>query len=150
MLIEPGNGTVIHIILQVYTVNEVTGKILVSPDLRDNDDLIICPALTTSQRKQYTVLIDNFTEHRYTLKKVSHIATFSILTPEQAKYIETINLAPLHYLLDTNYDYAFQYVNSVLKMPKFGEPNETYWSPTPQEPGDETQHTPIQKRISKN
>ena len=31
-------------------------------------------------------------------------------------------------------------------MPKPEEPNETCWFPTPQEPGDETQHTPIEKR----
>ena len=149
MVIEPEKGTVIYIKLQVYPVNEVTDKIQHSLDLGDNDDLIICPALTKSERKLYTVLISNFSEHRCTLKKVRHIATFSILTPEPAKYIETINLAPLRYLLDTNHDYAFPYANSVLKMPKFEEPNETYWSATPQEPDDETQHTPMQKRISK-
>ena len=31
-------------------------------------------------------------------------------------------------------------------MPKSEEYAETYWFPTPQKPGDETQHTPLQKR----
>ena len=32
-------------------------------------------------------------------------------------------------------------------MPQSEKSNETYWFLTPQEDGDKTQHTPIQKRI---
>ena len=33
-----------------------------------------------------------------------------------------------------------------MKLPRSEEFKETYWFPNPLEPGDETQHTPIQKR----
>ena len=68
ILLQPGKQTVIHIKSQVYTANEVTGLIQPSPDLEDNDDRIIFPALTTTQIRQNTVLINNFLEHTYTLK----------------------------------------------------------------------------------
>ena len=35
----------------------------------------------------------------------------------------------------------------MLKMPKSEKSIETYWFTTPQKPGNETQHTPIQKCI---
>ena len=57
MLIQPGKQTVIKIISHVQTENGVTGRKQPSPDKEDNDDLIISPALTTTQKKQYTVPI---------------------------------------------------------------------------------------------
>ena len=37
--------------------------------------------------------------------------------------------------------------NALLKMFQTEESNETYWFPTPQEPGGETEHITIPKRI---
>ena len=47
ILIQPRKQTVIYINLQVDTENEVSGTVSPSRDLEDNDDLIICPPLTT-------------------------------------------------------------------------------------------------------
>ena len=69
------------------------------------------------------------------------------MTPEQEKYIKLINPAPIHHLLDTNHEYAIQYVNAILIMLIPQESNETNRFLTTQKPGDETQLTPIQKRI---
>ena len=76
-----------------------------------------------------------------------HIATSSILTPEQAKEIEPVNPAPLRHCVDTNHDDDIHYVNAVLELLKLEECNEPNWFPTPQEPGDENQHAPKQKRV---
>ena len=38
-------------------------------------------------------------------------------------------------------------MKAILKKPRSEETKETHWFPTPQEPGDEAQHTLIQKRI---
>ena len=93
---------------QVFTENEVTGIIETSPGLEDNDDFIICPALTTIEKKQFTLLNNIFLEHPYTLKKGCHLATFSKFTPERAKSIKPVNPALLCHLLDTNQDDAIQ------------------------------------------
>ena len=38
-------------------------------------------------------------------------------------------------------------MKALLKMPKLEEYNETYWFPTSQETGDDTQYTLLEKRI---
>ena len=67
--IQLGKQTVNYIKSQGCTENELTGVIQPSPDLEDTDDLIICPALTTSPVKQCTELIINFLKHPFKLKK---------------------------------------------------------------------------------
>ena len=59
ILIQPGKQSVIYIKPQVYTEKGVTGIIQTFTDLEDDKELILYPALTTSQEKQYTVLINN-------------------------------------------------------------------------------------------
>ena len=75
------------------------------------------------------------------------MANFSILTPEQTKHIRPVNPTSVRHLLNNNHDDAIQYKNSLLKTSKTNEANETYWFPTPQNPGNEKEHTPIQTRI---
>ena len=82
ILIQASKQTVIYIKSQVYVENEVTGMIQPSAHYEDNDEPSICPALTTTQNRQFTLLINNFLENPYTLKKGCHIAKFSILTPK--------------------------------------------------------------------
>ena len=93
------------------------------------------------------VQISNFLDHPYTLKKRTHIANFSILTPEQTKHIRLVNPTSVRHLLNNSHDDAIHYINSLLKTSKNDEVNETYWFPTPQNPGNEKEHTPIQTRI---
>ena len=93
------------------------------------------------------VQISNFLDHPYTLKKETHITNFSILTPEQTKHIRPVNHTSVRHLLNNNHDDAIHYRNSFLKTSKTDEINETYWFPTPQNPGNEREHTPIQTRI---
>ena len=52
-------------------------------------------------------------------------------------------------LLNNNHDDAVHYTNRLLKTSKTNEVNETYWFPTPQIPGNEKEHTPIETRILK-
>ena len=93
------------------------------------------------------VQICNFLYHPYTLKKGTHIANFSILTPEQTKHIRPVNPTSVRHLPNNSHDDAIHYINSLLKTSKDDEYNETYWFPTPQNPGNEKEHTPIQTHI---
>ena len=93
------------------------------------------------------VQIINFLDHLYTLKMGTHIANFSILTPEQTKHIRPVNRTSVRHLLNKNHDVAMHYIKSLLKTSKTDEVNETYWFPTPQNPGNEKEVTPIQTRI---
>ena len=76
-----------------------------------------------------------------------HIPIFSILAPEQTEHIRPVNPISVRHLLNNNHDDAIQYINRYLKTSKTDEVNETYCFPTPQNPGNEKEHTPIQTRI---
>ena len=117
--------------------------------METDEDLLICPAISSTQNNKHRVQISNFLDHPYTLKKGTHIANFSILTPEQTKHIRPVNPTSVRHLLSNSHDDAIHYINSLLKTSKPDEVNETYWFPTPQNLGNEKEHTPIQTRILK-
>ena len=146
-ILQPVKRTTIWEKSQIYTDNEATGKIQPSPLLENDEDLLICPALSSTQNNKYKIQISNFVDHPYTLKKGTHIANFSVLTPEQTKHIRPVNPTSVRHLLNNSHDDAIHYINSLLKTSKKDEVNGTYWFPTPQNPGNEKEHTPIQTRI---
>ena len=53
------------------------------------------------------------------------------------------------HLLNENEEDAIYYISSLLKANRNNDQNEQYWFPTPENPGDEMTHTPIQQRILK-
>ena len=53
----------------------------------------------------------------------------------------------MRHLLNNNHDDAIHCRNGLLNTSKTDEVNETYWFPTPQNPGSEREHMPIQTRI---
>ena len=146
-ILQPGKRTTIWVKSQIYTDTEATGITQPSPLLENNEDLLICLALSSTQNKKHMVQISNFLDHPYTLKKGTHIANFSILTPEQTKHIRPVTPTSVRHLLNNSHVDAIHYINRLLKTSKNDEVNETYWFPTPQNPGNEKEHTPIQTRI---
>ena len=135
--VQPGKRTTIWVKSQIYTDNEATGIIQPSPLLENDEDLLICPALSSTQNIKHMVQISNFLDHSYTLKKGTHIANFSILTPEQTKHIGPVNPISVRQRLNNSHDDAIHYKNSLLRTSKTKEVNETYRFPTPQNPGSE-------------
>ena len=91
--------------------------------------------------------ISNFLDHPYTHKKGTHIANFSILTHKQTKHIRPANPTSVRHLLNNNHDDDNHYIESLSKTSGTNEIDETYWFPTLQNPGNESEHTPIQTRI---
>ena len=116
--LQPGKRTTIWVKSQIYTDNGATAIIQPSPLLENDKDLLICPALTSTQNNKHMVQISNFRDHPYTLKKGTHIAKFSKLTPEQTKHIRPVNPTSVRHLLNNSHDDAIQYINSLLKTSK--------------------------------
>ena len=75
-----------------------------------------------------------------------HIANFSALTPEQMKHVRPIDPVSTWHLLNENEEDAIHYISSLLKANRNNDQYEQYWFPTPENPGDEASHTPIQIR----
>ena len=91
--------------------------------------------------------VNNFTDQPYKLTKGLHVANFSVMTPEQMKYVRPIDPVSSWHLLHENEEVAIYYINSLLKDNRNNDQYEQYWFPTPENPGDEASHSPIQQRI---
>ena len=93
--------------------------------------------------------VNNFTDSPFTLKKDIHIANFSVLTSKQMKYVQPVDPVSTKHLLLRDEELAAHYVSSLMKTNKNPESSENYWFPTPENPGNIEEHTPIQTRILK-
>ena len=145
--IPPHNRAVIKTTSQIYPENAVTGILQPSDILHEEGDITFCPAMVTLQEGDMAIHVNNFTDHPFTLKKGTHVANFSVLTPEQMKYVRQVDPVSTWHLLQADNDNAAHYVSSLLKTNKSPESTERYWFPTPENPGNVTEHTPVQKRI---
>ena len=103
-ILQPGKRTTIWVKSQIYTNNEATGIIQPSPLLENDEDLFICPALSSTQNNKHMVHISNFLDHPYTLKNGRYIANSLILTPERTKQIRPVNPTSVGHLLNGNHD----------------------------------------------
>ena len=66
------------------------------------------------------------------------------------KHVKPIDPVSTWHLLNENEEDAIYYVSSLLKANRNNDQYEQYWFPTPENPGDEDSHTPIQRRLFKN
>ena len=89
--IPPNDRHMVSMYSQLYDDTNVTGILQPSNDLAEDGDITFCAALVTLTQGQVAIHVNNFTDQPYTLKKGSHIANFSVLTPEQMKYVKPID-----------------------------------------------------------
>ena len=147
--IPPNDRQMVTLTSQMYDDTTVTGILQPSNALTEDGDVAFCAALVTLTSGQVEIPLNNFTDHPYTLKRGSHIASFSVMTPGQMKYVKPIDPVTTWHLLQDDPENAAFYVSSLIKSSKPEDFKESYWFPTPEDPGDPQQHTPIQKRILK-
>ena len=77
--LQKGKGTTFWVKSQIYADNEATGIIQPSPLLENDGDLLICPALSSTQNNKHMVakltfgkLTLKFLDHPHTFKKGTH------------------------------------------------------------------------------
>ena len=146
--IPPNDRHLATLTSQMYDDTTVTGILQPSNALTEDGDITFCAAaLVTLTSGQVEIHLNNFTDHPYTLKRGSHVANFSDMTPRQMKYVKLVDPVTTWHLLQDNPEKAAFYVSSLIKSAKPEDFRENYWFPTPEDPGDPQQHTPIQKRI---
>ena len=145
--IPPNDKVLIRTNSLLYPENAVTGILQPSDLLHEEGDITFCPALVTLNDGNILIPVNNFTDHPYKLKKGLHIANFSVMTPEQMKYVKPVDPASTWHLLQNDQEQAAQYVSSLIKTNRNPQNSENYWFPTPENPGNPEEHTPIQKLI---
>ena len=69
------------------------------------------------------------------------------MASELMKYVEPVDPASTWHLLQNDPEQATHNVSSRIKTNKKPQNSEHYWFPTPENPGNPEEHTPIQKRI---
>ena len=127
--------------------NAVTGILQPSDLLHEERDITFCPALVTLNDGSISIPVNNSTDHPYKLKNGLYIANFSVMTPEQMKFVKPVDPASTWHLLQNDQEHATHYVSSLIKTNRNPQNSENYWFPTPEIPGNPEEHTPIQKRI---
>ena len=79
--IPPNDRQMVSLTSQMYDDNAVTGILQPSNALTEDGDVAFCAALVTLTAGQVEIPLNNFTDHPYTLKRGSHIANVSVMTP---------------------------------------------------------------------
>ena len=114
----------------------------------ETGSLLISHSMSTKIDKRIAVRVTNTTESPYLIKKHTQIAEFSVVTPEQSKHIKPIDMAILSMIPQHDPDLT-AYLNNLLRTKKPEQQDNTFWFPTPENPGKLEDHTPIQTRSLK-
>ena len=110
--------------------------------------LIISHSVSTTIDRKIAVRVINTTELLNKINKNTQIAEFSVLTPEQSKFIKPVDTSILCIIPEGDPD-LITYLTELLRTNKPDQQNNTFWFPTPKTPGNIEDHTPIQTRILK-
>ena len=129
------------------TEHPITGTIQPLPQFDECAKVIVAPAITTARDKKVPNKIANTTDFPYTIATDTKIAELQILKPEETKMIRPVDIAALNLL--TEHDDVVTYINALMQVERPEDNEEKFWFPTPEHPGNEQEHSPIQKRILK-
>ena len=123
-----------------------TGTVTPVEKFTEAASLIISHSMSTIIDRKIAVRVTNTTELPYTINKNIQIAEFSVVTPEQSKFIKPVDTAILSMIPEGDPDLV-TYVTELIRTNKPDQQNNTFWFPTPKNPGNTAHHTPIQTRI---
>ena len=142
----PAQATgIIHASITVSNDHPITGTVQPLPQFDENAKLIVAPAITTARDKRVPIKIANTTDFPYTITPHTKLAELQILKPEETKSKRAVDIAALNLL--TEHDDVVAYVNALMQVDSPEQTEGKFWFPTPENPGDELEHTPIQQRI---
>ena len=125
-----------------------TGTVTPVEKFREIASLIISHSMSTIIDRKIAVRVTNTTESPYTINKNTQTAKFSVVTPEQSKFIKPVDMAILSKIPEGDPDLII-YLTELLRTKKQDQQTNTFWFPTPENSGNTNEHTPIQTRILK-
>ena len=144
----PAHSTrIIYATIPVSIEHSITGTIQPLPQFDECAKVIVATAITTARGKTVPIKIANTTDFPYTIATDTKIAELQILKPEETKMIRPVDIAALNLL--TDHDDVVTYINALMQVERPEDNEEKFWFPTPEHPGNEQEHSPIQKRILK-
>ena len=123
-----------------------TGTLTPVEKFTEAASLIISHWMSTKIDSKIAVKVTNTTESPYAINKNTQIAEFSVVTPEQSKSIKPVDTAILSMIPEDDPDLVI-YLTELLRTNKPDQQNNTFWFPTPENPGKTGDHTPVQTQI---
>ena len=123
-----------------------TGTVTPVEKFTETASLLISHSMSTLIDRKIAVRVTNTTESPYTINKNTQIAEFSVVTPEQSKFIKPVDMAVLSMIPEGDPDLT-TYITELLRTNKPGQQTNTFCFPTPENPGNTEEHTQIQTRI---
>ena len=108
--------------------------------------LLIWHSMSTIVGKRIAIRVTNTTESPYLIKRHTQIAEFSVVTPEQSKHNKPVDMANLSMIPQGDLDLT-AYLYEVFRTNEPEQQNNTFWFPTPENPGKPEDDTPIHTRI---
>ena len=125
-----------------------TGTVTPLERFTETASLLTSHSMSTILDKRIAVGVTNTTESPYRVKKHTQIAKFYVVTPEQSKHVKPIDMTILNIIPQDDPD-LIAYLNELLRTNKPEQQDNTFWFPTPDNPGKREEHNPIQTRILK-
>ena len=123
-----------------------TGTVTPVEKFTEAASLIISHSMSTIFDRKIAVRVTNTTESPFTINKNTQIAEFSVVTPEQWKFIKPVDMAILSMIPKGDPDLV-TYLTELRRTNKLDQHNNTFWFPITENPGNTEDHTPIQTRI---
>ena len=145
--LPPQQTTTVNAIVITTNAIDITGAVQPLPQFDETATIIVAPALATAHNKRIILRIANLTDFPHTIKNHTKLAELQILRPEDTKQIRPVDVATMTTLQDP--DDTHMYVNELMKSTNNEQNDENLWFPTPENQGNEDEHTPIRKRIMK-
>ena len=102
--------------------------------------------MSTIIDQEVAARVINTTESPFLIERNTKSSEFSVVTPEQFKYIKPVDMATLTLIPEGDPDLS-TYLDERLRTKKPEEQNDIFWFRTPENLGKPEDHTPIQTRI---
>ena len=125
-----------------------TGTVTPVEKFTEAASLIMSHSMSTISDRKMAVRVTHTTESPYTIDKNIQSAEISVVTPEQSKFIKPVDMAILSMIPESDPD-LITYLAELLRTNKLDQQTNSFWFPTPENPGNTEEHTPIQTRILK-
>ena len=125
-----------------------TGTVTPMEKFTETASLIISHSMSTIIDRKMAVRVTNTTESPYTVNKKTQIAKFSVVIPEQSKFIKPVDMATLSRIPEGDPE-LITYLTELLRTNRHDQQTSIFRFPTPENFGNTEEHTPIQARILK-
>ena len=145
--LAPDQCITVEAIVNIKSIADTHGIVHPTQNYSDDKPIVLASSLSTDHDMRVPIRLTNTSLTPFTIKKNTVVAEFHITTHKKAKNIKPSSTAALKVLTEDYSEQALEYVNELLKTTEKPETTQQFWFPTPENPGDPSTHTPVQRRI---